>query len=99
MGWHLYLLRCGDDSIYTGIATDVERRLAEHSAGAPKGAKSLRGRGPLRLAASCELADRSEASRLEARVKRLPRAAKAELAADSAVLHAYAREFLAAVDS
>ncbi len=46
--WYLYLVRCGDGTLYTGISTDVGRRLAEHRAG--KGARYLRGRGPLSLA-------------------------------------------------
>ena len=75
--WHVYLIRCGDGSLYTGITTDVERRLAEHRAG--KGAKYLRGRGPLELAYSRPIGDRAAASREEARIKRLSKAAKETL--------------------
>lgn len=74
-GWSVYLLRCGDGSLYTGIAIDVARRLAEHEAGA-RGAKYLRGRGPLELAFSQQVGDRSAASRLEYRIKRLSREQK-----------------------
>ena len=47
MAWYVYMLRCGDDTLYTGVTDDVERRLAAHQAG--KGAKYTRGRGPLEL--------------------------------------------------
>ena len=47
MPYYLYILRCGDNSLYTGITTDVARRLAAHQSG--KGAKYTRGRGPLTL--------------------------------------------------
>lgn len=75
--WHLYLLRCRDGSLYTGISTDVARRLAAHSAG--RGARRLRGRGPLELVFSCPVGERSAALRLEHRVKRLRRADKERL--------------------
>lgn len=76
--WSVYLLRCADGSLYTGIATDVTRRLAEHAAG-DRGAKYLRGRGPLRLELAREVGDRSRASRLERQIKRLPKARKEAL--------------------
>jgi putative endonuclease len=69
--WYLYLIRCGDGSIYTGISTDVARRLAEHRSG--KGARYLRGRGPLTLARKLRIGGKSAAFKLEWRVKRLPR--------------------------
>lgn len=74
----LYVLRCADDSLYTGIASDLQRRLAEHEAGR-RGAKYLRGKQPLQLEFSCEVGDRATASRLEYRVKRLSRAHKEAL--------------------
>lgn len=76
--YSLYLLRCRDGSLYTGIATDVERRLAEHDSG-PRGAKYLRGRGPLRLEFVRPIGDRSAASRAERRVKGLSRTDKEAL--------------------
>ena len=76
--WSVYLVRCADGSLYTGIATDVERRLQEHDGG-ERGAKYLRGRGPLRLELACEIGDRSAASRIEYRIKRLSRADKEAL--------------------
>ena len=76
----LYILRCADGTLYTGIALDVERRLAEHRSGR-RGARYLRGRAPLELVFSAVVGDRSTATRLEYRVKQLNRARKAELVA------------------
>ncbi|HSG97252.1 MAG TPA: GIY-YIG nuclease family protein [Woeseiaceae bacterium] len=74
----LYILRCADGSLYTGITTDVDKRVAEHVSGS-RGAKYLRGRGPLELVLAEPVGDRAAASRLEHRVKKLPRARKLEL--------------------
>lgn len=71
----LYILRCADNTLYTGIAMDVAKRLSEHESGA-RGAKYLRGRGPLQLEFAEAVGDRSLASCLEYRVKRLGRAQK-----------------------
>lgn len=76
--WSVYLLRCADGSLYTGIATDVLRRLAEHEEGV-RGAKYLRGRGPLELVFHRQVGDRSLASKVERRVKRLPREYKEDI--------------------
>jgi len=76
--WSVYLLRCADGTLYTGIATDVLRRLAEHEDG-EKGAKYLRGRGPLELVYQQEIGDRSLATKIEHRVKRLPKAHKEDI--------------------
>ena len=75
--WYLYILRCKDDSLYTGITTDVEKRLEAHRSG--KGAKYTRGRGPLELVYKEECGDHSEALRREAEIKRLPREEKLKL--------------------
>lgn len=77
--WHLYLVRTSSGSLYTGITTDVARRFSEHQAGAPKGARSLRGKGPLTLEYQKLAGDRSRASKLEWQVKRWPRARKEAL--------------------
>ena len=74
----LYIVRCADGSLYTGIAVDVARRLREHEAGL-RGAKYLRGRGPLQLVFQQAVGDRSAASSVEHRVKRLEKAAKESL--------------------
>lgn len=77
MSYWLYILRCGDDTLYTGITPDVERRLALHQSG--KGAKYTRGRGPLTVVYREELPDRSAALRREVAVKKLSRAEKLAL--------------------
>ena len=69
MPYYLYILRCGDNSLYTGITTDVARRLAAHQSG--KGAKYTRGRGPLTLVYQEELPDKPSALRRELAVKAL----------------------------
>ncbi len=79
MVWSLYILRCGDDSLYTGVATDVKRRLDEHQSQGPKAAKYVRGRTPLELVYAREIGTRSEALKEEWRVKRLSRAQKEAL--------------------
>ena len=78
----LYIVRCADNSLYTGIAADVGKRLAEHESG-PRGAKYLRGRQPLKLEYTQEVGDRAVASRLEYRVKQLSRTQKEALIAGS----------------
>lgn len=78
--YSLYIIRCGDDSLYTGIAVDVEKRLREHRS-LPAGAKYLRGRGPLEVVYQQAVGDRAVATRLEYRVKRLDRPGKEALVA------------------
>jgi len=73
--WSVYLVRCKDDSLYTGVALDVDRRLEEHREG-KRGAKYLRGRAPLELVLRRELGDRSLALKVELRIKKLSRKAK-----------------------
>ena len=75
--WSLYLVRCRNGTLYTGITTDVERRFEEHCNGS--GAKYLRGRGPLELVFHCAAGDRGAALRLEHQVKRLSKADKERL--------------------
>lgn len=77
--YSIYVVQCRDGSLYTGIATDVERRLDEHRH-TTKGAKYLRGRGPLTVIYQQEIGDRSLALRVESRIKRLPRKDKSDLA-------------------
>ncbi len=77
MAWRLYLLRCGDGTLYCGIALDVEARLEAHRAG--KGARYTRGRGPLELVYVEDCGGRGQALRREREVKALPRAAKLAL--------------------
>lgn len=77
MPYYLYILRCGDDTLYTGIAADVDKRLAVHRSG--KGAKYTRGRGPLAVVYREECADRSSALKRELEVKALTRQEKLAL--------------------
>jgi len=72
--WFLYLLECRDGSYYAGISTDVAARFAAHAAG--KGARYTRSRPPVRVLAVRAYAGRSEASRAEWELKKLPRARK-----------------------
>lgn len=76
--YHLYILRCADGTLYTGITTDLKRRLAEHN-GIKKGAKYTRSRQPVSLVYSRRYRSRSTASREEARVKSLTRDEKINL--------------------
>ena len=69
--WYVYVLRCGDGTLYTGTTDDVARRLAAHRAG--KGAKYTRGRGPLELLYTEQCPDRSAALRREYAIKQLSR--------------------------
>ena len=77
--WHLYIVRCRDASLYTGIATDVVRRVSEHAAQGKKCARYLRGKAPLELVFSVEVGSRAEATRLEVLVKRISKADKERL--------------------
>ena len=85
MTWHVYLLRCIDGSLYAGITTDLDRRLAEHNAGAA-GAKYTRARRPVLLVWSETAADRGAASRREYALRRLSRQQKEALIAGAAHL-------------
>ena len=76
--WSVYIIRCGDDSLYTGITTDVARRLREHQSG-DIGSKYLRGRTPLELVFEQQVGDRSLASKIEHRIKKLPRREKEKI--------------------
>lgn len=75
--WYLYILRCGDGSLYTGITTDVDKRLEAHRTG--RGAKYTRGRGPLEVVYREECGDHSTALRRELEIKALPREGKIKL--------------------
>jgi putative endonuclease len=81
--WHIYLIRCRDGSLYTGITTDVDRRFAEHQGHGDTGAKYLRGRGPLVLVFQKKLGSRSLALGVESRIKKLSKAGKETLINDA----------------
>ena len=72
--WYLYILRCKDNTLYTGITTDVEKRLEAHRSG--KGAKYTRGRAPLELVYRESCGSHSDALKREAEIKKLSRQAK-----------------------
>ncbi len=74
--WFVYILRCADDTLYTGVTTDPERRLREHNAGGKLGARYTRARRPVELAYQELAADKAEAYRREAAIKKLKREAK-----------------------
>lgn len=75
--WYLYILRCKDDTLYTGITTDVEKRLEAHRSG--KGAKYTRGRGPLELIYQETCGSHSQALKREMEIKKLTRQEKQDL--------------------
>ena len=75
--WYVYILRCGDGTLYTGITTDVQRRLQMHRSG--KGAKYTRGRQPLELVYTEVCEDHCQALKREWQIKQLPRAEKEKL--------------------
>jgi putative endonuclease len=75
--WYLYILRCKDDTLYTGITTDVEKRLEAHRTG--KGAKYTRGRSPLELVYRESCGSHSDALKREHQVKMLTRVEKQNL--------------------
>ncbi|MFZ4063251.1 MAG: GIY-YIG nuclease family protein, partial [Polynucleobacter sp.] len=72
--WLVYLLECADGSFYAGITNRLEHRLAAHNSG--EGARYTRSRRPVILLATQEHLNRSEASKAEARLKKLPRSEK-----------------------
>jgi putative endonuclease len=75
--WQVYILKCGDGSLYTGITTDIDQRLTTHNAG--KGAKYTRGRLPVTLLYAEPADNRATASQREAVIKKMGRAAKLRL--------------------
>ena len=75
--WQVYIIRCTDDSLYTGITLDIDRRMREH--GGARGARYFRGRRPWQLVYLEDGHTRSSASRREASIKKLSRAAKLRL--------------------
>lgn len=74
MGWQVYIIRCADGTLYTGVTDDIDRRLLAHREG--RGARYTRGRAPLELVYQEPCRDRSEAQKREASIKRMPRKQK-----------------------
>ena len=75
--WTLYILKCKDDSYYTGITNDLHKRISDHENG--KGAKYTRGRGPFKIVYQEAAENRSEASKREIEIKKLSRIEKEKL--------------------
>ena len=76
--WYVYIIKASDDSFYTGVTTDVERRFSEHS-GSRRGARFFWGRRPVEVVYSENHPDRSSAQRRESEIKKLTRDLKLEL--------------------
>ena len=75
--WFLYIIRCKNKSLYTGITTDVGKRFKEHQEG--KGSKYLRGKSPLKLVFKKKIGGKGMALRIESAIKKLPKVKKEEL--------------------
>lgn len=73
------MIRCGDNSLYTGISNDVAKRFAVHQSGSGAAAKYTRAKHPLKLVFQAEIGNKSEASRVEYRLKKLPKGTKESL--------------------
>lgn len=84
--WYLYILELSDESLYTGITVDLQRRLQQHNEG--KASRCTRARRPVRLVFSCEFPDRSAASKEEIRIKKMTRLQKIALIARQPSGHA-----------
>ncbi len=77
--WYVYILRCADNSLYTGVTIDVDKRLDEHNGIAKKGAKYTHGRRPVKLAYQESVGSRSEACKREYIIKNLNKSEKETL--------------------
>lgn len=80
--WTVYIIQCNDQSLYTGITLDLDRRFKEHLAQGPQCAKYLRGKDPLTLVFQRKVDSKSEALQLESQIKKLSREQKLELIAN-----------------
>lgn len=79
--WYVYMIRCFDNTLYTGITTDVSRRLNEHNAQGSKTAKYLRGKIPLRIVFQQKVKNKSAALKIEHKIKTLSKHEKELIAA------------------
>ncbi len=77
MPWHIYIIKCKDSNLYTGITKDLERRVKEHNSG--NGCRFTKYRAPVKLVHTERATTRSDALKREAAIKRLPRKKKLEL--------------------
>ena len=83
MSWFTYIVRCADDTLYTGVTTDLERRIQEHNHCDKKGAKYTRTRRPVHLIHNEAFENRSQACQREAAIKKLSRQQKLVLTSKS----------------
>lgn len=83
--WWVYLLRTRSGALYCGISNDVQKRLETHRAG--KGAKALRGKGPLLLVWTQTVEDKSMALKLEAAIKKMPKQKKEQIVLSNKYIH------------
>ncbi len=81
--WYVYILKCRDDTLYTGMTDDLDKRLAAHNSG--KGAKYTRGRGPVTMIYHEEFDEKADACKREYRIKQLSREKKLELIKNTSV--------------
>ena len=81
--WYLYVVCCSDSTLYTGITTDIKRRISQHNSG--RGAKYTKGRGPVKLMHIRQYKNRSDASKAESKFKKLKRAKKLQIINDFAL--------------
>lgn len=95
--WFIYLVRTGANALYAGISTDPERRLRQHQSG--KGARALRGKGPLVLVWRQQVADKGQALRLEYRLKQQSKAFKERLVQDPALWDQWHRLWLEGIEA
>ena len=87
--WHLYMIRCGKGTLYTGITTDVARRFSEHQRGSSRSAKYLRGRGPLTLILEKTLGPKKGvALSIERQIKKSSKVEKEAMLADTSIIDA-----------
>lgn len=84
--WHVYMLDCDGTALYTGVTTDVARRLQEHRSGGARAARYTRSRRAVVLAYSVAVPDKSLAMRIEYRLKQLPASEKRAIAANAVSL-------------
>ena len=90
--WYLYIVRCRDGSLYTGISTDVGRRFAQHQGKGDTGSKYLKGKGPLSLVFETKVGSQSLALKVEGQVKKLPKAGKERLIGTSGYIEDIIRQ-------
>lgn len=84
--WWLYLIRMANGNLYCGVTTDVSRRLAEHSQHSAKGAKALRGKGPLELVFTYQAESKQQAMQLEWKLKKYSKKQKEEIVSGKSLL-------------